>query len=204
MSRSRGAASGLALVVLGAWGALVPFVGPYFDYAFGVDSTWHYTADRLWLSVLPGATAAIAGGVLLVTRRRPVGTLAAWCSLIAGTWFVVGPAVSLTWENGSGPIGRPLFDSTRQMLELLGCFYGLGVAIVALGAFASARVIAAPVSSAVASAPEPTAAPMPPQPAAAPTAAAPVSRAGERRDPTRRGGRVRRRLRRRRERRVGA
>ena len=30
MRRSRGAASGFLLVLLGAWGALIPFVGPYF------------------------------------------------------------------------------------------------------------------------------------------------------------------------------
>ena len=32
--RSRGALSGLLLVLLGIWGALIPFVGPYFHYAY--------------------------------------------------------------------------------------------------------------------------------------------------------------------------
>src|SRR5260370_1022494 len=32
--RSRGAASGVLLMLLGAWGALVPFIGPYFGYAY--------------------------------------------------------------------------------------------------------------------------------------------------------------------------
>ena len=35
--RSRGAASGLLVIVLGLWGALVPFVGPYFNFAFSPD-----------------------------------------------------------------------------------------------------------------------------------------------------------------------
>ena len=32
MPRSRGAVSGLLLLILGAWGALVPFIGPYFHF----------------------------------------------------------------------------------------------------------------------------------------------------------------------------
>src|SRR5260370_1257056 len=32
--RSRGAVSGVLLILLGAWGALVPFVGSYFGYAY--------------------------------------------------------------------------------------------------------------------------------------------------------------------------
>ena len=40
MPRSRGAASGFLLILLGAWGALIPFVGPYFDFAFTPDTEW--------------------------------------------------------------------------------------------------------------------------------------------------------------------
>jgi hypothetical protein len=56
--------------------------------------------------------------------------------------------VSLTWESGgpgAGPIGRPLFGSTRQMLELVGYFYGLGALIIALGAFAAGRFVSRPL-----------------------------------------------------------
>ena len=34
MPRSRGAVSGLLLIILGVWGALIPFVGPYFHFAY--------------------------------------------------------------------------------------------------------------------------------------------------------------------------
>jgi hypothetical protein len=139
MARSRGAVSGLLIMMLGAWGALVPFIGPYFDYSFGANSTWHYTSDRLWLCILPGALAVLGGALLLVAATRARGIFAGMLSLLAGAWFVVGPAVSLTWESGVGPIGRPLFGSTRQMLELVGYFYGLGAAIVGLGAFSIGR-----------------------------------------------------------------
>ena len=139
-ARSTSAISGLLIALLGIWGALIPFVGPYFDYAFGVNQTWHYTADRLYLDILPGVVAAVGGLVLLASSRRGVLLWGALLSLIAGAWFVVGPAVSLTWESAAGPIGRPLFGSTRQMLELVGYFYGLGALIVALAAFSLGRV----------------------------------------------------------------
>jgi hypothetical protein len=44
---SRGRASGGLLMLLGAWGALVPFVGPYFGYAYTPDKAWAYTSGRL-------------------------------------------------------------------------------------------------------------------------------------------------------------
>src|SRR5438552_4206259 len=112
IARSTGAISGLLIVLLGIWGALIPFVGPYFDYSFGVNSTWHYTSDRLWLDILPGALAVIGGLLLIGARTRSAGIFAGWLALVGGPWFVVGPAVSLTWESGQGPSGRPLFGST--------------------------------------------------------------------------------------------
>jgi len=47
MQRSRGAGSAFLLVLLGIWGAIVPFVGPYFGYTFGVTVPWFFTYDRL-------------------------------------------------------------------------------------------------------------------------------------------------------------
>ncbi len=136
-------------MLLGLWGGLIPFVGPYFDYAFGPNSTWHYTTDRLWLNILPGAVALIAGLRLLTARSRSASRLGGWLAVLAGTWFVIGPAVSLTWETGAGPIGPPLYDSTRQMLELVGYFYLLGAVIVFFGAvmlgrFAPVRALGGP------------------------------------------------------------
>jgi peptidoglycan/LPS O-acetylase OafA/YrhL len=144
MTRSTGAVSGLLIILLGLWGALIPFVGPYFNYSFGTNTTWHYTTDRLWLDILPGALAVLAGIMLLLAATRAAGILAGWLAMLAGAWFVVGPSVSLTWESGVGPIGRPLYGATRQMLELVGYFYGLGALIVALAAFAVGRFASRP------------------------------------------------------------
>jgi peptidoglycan/LPS O-acetylase OafA/YrhL len=143
IARSTGAASGLTIALLGLWGALIPFVGPYFHYSFGVDSAWHYTTDRLWLNILPGVAAVLAGCLLVAARTRSTGALGGLLAIAAGAWFVSGPAVSLTWDSGAGPIGPPLFGSTRRMLELVGYYYLLGALIVVLGAFALGRLVPA-------------------------------------------------------------
>jgi hypothetical protein len=148
VASSTGRVSALLIVILGLWGALVPFVGPYFHYSFGVQSTWHYTTDRLWLDILPGALAVIGGLILFGARTRVSGIVGGWLAVIAGIWFAIGPAASLTWENGHGPIGPPLYGTTRQAIELIGYFYGLGALIVALGAFSIGRFTSRPALAA--------------------------------------------------------
>src|SRR5258708_20998255 len=70
--RSRGALSGVLLVLLGAWGGLIAFVGPYFHYASTPNSAWPYTSGRPWLPVLPGAGAVAGGVIALASASRPV------------------------------------------------------------------------------------------------------------------------------------
>src|SRR3954465_13135237 len=74
--RSRGALSGFLIVLLGIWGALIPFVGPYFHYAFGNYDSWHLTANRVWRGVLPGVAAGVGGLLLLYSARRVSGLMA--------------------------------------------------------------------------------------------------------------------------------
>jgi len=74
--RSQGALSGVLLVLLGIWGALIPFVGPYFHYAYTPDRAFVATSGRMWLEVLPGVVALVGGVVVLVSRFRPAALLA--------------------------------------------------------------------------------------------------------------------------------
>ncbi|MDE3131717.1 MAG: hypothetical protein KGL16_11245 [Acidobacteriota bacterium] len=141
ISRKTGALSGFLLVVLGLWGGMIPFVGPYFGYAFGSHATWHFTTNRLWLDVLPGAAVLVGGVMLIWSGHRVIGTAASWLAMAGGAWFAVGPAVSRLWEHGGGPIGVPLFGHTRQTFELIGYFYGLGIVVVGLAAFALGRFV---------------------------------------------------------------
>jgi hypothetical protein len=170
IARSTGVISGVLIALLGIWGALIPFVGPYFDYSFAVNSAWHYTSDRLWLDILPGAMALLGGLLIVLAATRPAGVFGGWLALLAGAWYVIGPAVSLTWEHGTGPIGRPLFGTTRQALELIGYFYGLGALIIALAAFSIGRFTSRPRVVE-----EPAAAGIATGAASAPAAAAPAA-----------------------------
>jgi hypothetical protein len=139
MPRSRGAASGFLLILLGAWGALIPFVGPYFDFAFTPDQEWTWTTARGWLEVLPGAATVLGGLLLMSSRNRATAMFGGWLTVIAGAWFVIGRA--LAGPLGLGDAGAPVAttETMRVWLELT-YFYGLGALIVFLGAVALGRL----------------------------------------------------------------
>jgi hypothetical protein len=139
MPRSRGAASGLLLVVLGAWGALIPFIGPYIDFAFTPDQGWVWTTARGWLEVLPGAVAALGGLLLLASGNRATAMLGGWLAVVAGAWFVIGRSLSGLWAIGDAGMPVAVTDAKRVVLELA-YFSGLGAAIVLLGAMALGRL----------------------------------------------------------------
>jgi hypothetical protein len=138
--RSRGAVSGLLLILLGAWGGLIPFVGPYFHYAYTPDKAWSYTTGRLWLEILPGAAALLGGLVVLASARRPLAITGAFLAALGGAWFVVGNLVSTFWNGSTPQAGVPAGGTiTRLALEELGFFGGLGVVIVFFAALALGR-----------------------------------------------------------------
>ena len=148
----RGRASGGLLVLLGAWGALVPFVGPYFGYAYTPDRAWAYTSGRLWLSVLPGA-AAFLGGLLVVVSAR-AASVGAFLAALGGIWLVIGTAVLALARPDISP-GAPVTASgamfgpaTMRFLEGLGFFFGLGVLIVFFAALALGRAGIARIAAA--------------------------------------------------------
>jgi hypothetical protein len=138
MPRSRGALSGLLVVILGAWGALIPFVGPHFNFAYTPDQDWAWSAARGWLEVLPGA-AAVAGGLLLIIAGSRVSAmLGAWLAALAGAWFVVGCQLAPLLAIGSPGDPIAATDRKRAVLEI-SYFSGLGVLIVFVAGVALAR-----------------------------------------------------------------
>jgi hypothetical protein len=139
MPRSRGAVSGLLLIILGVWGALIPFIGPYFHFAYTPDQAWAWSTARAWLEVFPGVTTAVGGFLLLVSGNRATAMFGGWLAVIAGAWFVVGRTLASTLRLGD--IGQPIAatDAKRAALEI--CYFsGLGALIVFLGGAALARV----------------------------------------------------------------
>jgi hypothetical protein len=137
--RSRGVLSGLLLILLGAWGALVPFIGPYFHYAYTPDKAWTYTSGRLWLEILPGAAVALGGLIVLVSAYRPVAHFGAWLAALGGAWFALGSVVGPTWTGMNMTTGTPVGGHVTRALEQIGFFTGLGVVIVLLAAMALGR-----------------------------------------------------------------
>jgi hypothetical protein len=137
--RSRGVLSGLLLVLLGIWGAIVPFIGPNFHYAYTPDKAWTYTTGRLWLDILPGAAAFLGGLIVLTSSYRPTAHFGAWLAAASGAWFVLGGLIGPTWIGMQMVPGTPVGDATHRTLEQIGFFTGLGVVIVLLAAMAIGR-----------------------------------------------------------------
>jgi hypothetical protein len=140
--RSQGALSGACLMLLGLWGALIPFVGPYFHFAYTPtpDRAWAVTAGRMWLEVVPGAVALVSGALMLISRFRLLVLLGAWLAALAGTWFAVGSLVAARWATLPAA-GQPAGTSIARLLsEQLGFFTGLGVVMVFVAAVALGRL----------------------------------------------------------------
>jgi hypothetical protein len=141
VSRSRGALSGVLLILLGAWGGLIPFVGPSFHYAYTPDKAWTYTTGRLWLEILPAVAVVVGGLIVLVSGLRPTAMFGAWLAAIGGAWFAVGTVLAPLWTAGiTAAQGVPIGGTMLRTVEQIGFFTGLGVVVVFVAAVALGRL----------------------------------------------------------------
>jgi hypothetical protein len=143
--RTKGAVSGLLLILLGLWGGLIPFIGPYIDLSLGPDEAWTWTEGRLWLSVLPAAAVVLGGLLVLRSATRGSGVLGSWLAIAGGAWFVAGSTVSKLWNDGVSQGGVPHGSTEMRVLAELSYYHGLGalvllIAGLALGRFATRSV----------------------------------------------------------------
>lgn len=137
--RSRGAATGFLLILAGIWGALIPFVGAYFDFTYSPEQAWVWTNARGLLEVLPGAVTVLGGYLLLTSRNRASAMLGGWLAVAAGAWFVAGRAFADLLAIGD--IGTPAADNPARAVAIeLAFFTGLGALIIFLGAVAVGRM----------------------------------------------------------------
>jgi hypothetical protein len=137
--RSRGAASGLLIMLLGIWGALAPFIGPYFDFSYSPEQPWVWTDARGWLEVLPGVVAVVGGLMLFNSRNRATAMLGSWLGVVAGAWFVVGRACAQALAIGD--IGVPAAATPAKTTAIeLAFFSGVGALIVFLAGAALGRL----------------------------------------------------------------
>ena len=139
MARTRGLVSGALLLILGAWAAIVPFIGDYLNFAYTPTSTWTWTSGRGWYEVAPGAAAVLGGLLLLVSANRAVTSLGAWLGIAGGAWLIVGPQLATFLDVGS--IGAPTGTSTGVIaLERLFYFSAIGAAILFVATLALGRL----------------------------------------------------------------
>jgi hypothetical protein len=141
--RSRGAVCGVLLILLGLWGGLAPFVGPYVHFGYMPDSTWHYSVGRLYFSVIPGAAALLGGLLAVATRNRGAGVFGGLLAALGGAWFVVGAGFVKYVLKMSIAVGGPIVPAgalpLRTYLEQIAFFTGVGLLILFAGALAIGR-----------------------------------------------------------------
>lgn len=122
---------GALLVLLGVWGGLIPFVGPYFHYSYSPANPWIYTSGRLWLEILPGLGTLAGGLTVSISKIRSIVLAGAWLAVLSGSWFAVGTVIAPVWIGGTAPVqGTPTGTTAARALEQIGFFDGLGVVIV--------------------------------------------------------------------------
>jgi hypothetical protein len=133
--------SGVLLVIAGAWAALVPFIGPYFNLAYtpAPNEAWYWTAARGWLEVLPGAAAFLGGLLLIVSASRVVTIFGGWLAAAGGAWLVVGPSLADPLNLNLG-VPDPASSTGVQALAELLFFYAIGGAILLLAGLALGRL----------------------------------------------------------------
>ncbi len=136
--------------MLGLWGGLAPFVGPYFHFGFTPDRAWAYNSARLYYSIAPGAAALLGGALVLVTRNRAVGVAGGLLAVLGGAWFGLGTGfVTYVLKQLSISVGAPIAAGLtvagggaaplRAYLEQVTLFSGLGLLVVCFGALAVGR-----------------------------------------------------------------
>jgi large conductance mechanosensitive channel len=138
--RSRGALIGIVLIFCGAWGALTPFIGPHFHYAYTSGDVSVYSPARVWLEITPGAATAAGGLILLGSALRAFAAFGAWLAALAGAWFIIGPTLLRLWASSGFSQLVPVGGALRRSAEQLGFFAGLGVVIVFCAALALGRL----------------------------------------------------------------
>jgi len=142
--RTHGIFGGLLVALLGIWGGVIPFVGPYFNYAYTPDKAWTYTTGRLELEILPGAGALLGGLLIMAARSRYVALFGSLLAIASGAWFALGNVFAPLWTV-AGPAGGPASNGTlMRALEQVGFFTGLGLAIVLVAAAVAGRITAVP------------------------------------------------------------
>src|SRR2546423_9571440 len=118
---------GLLLMLLGAWGGIVVFVGPRFGYRMDSGPAWQWTTAHWELHAAPGA-AVVIGGLLILAAGPGLARLGALLATVGGMWFVVGPLFASMWL-GANAETQVASNTLAEAARPLGYHYGTGLLI---------------------------------------------------------------------------
>jgi len=126
------------MLLIGAWGGVIPFVGPTFGFNADGSPSWTWNLMHALLWVAPGAVACLGAvaSLGLISRfargRGHVGAAGAGLLVVlAGAWFVIGPVAWPVLQHSGGVFvpASPL----RELAYEVGYSLGPGVVLTLLG-----------------------------------------------------------------------
>lgn len=132
--------AGVVAVLASAWGGIVPYVGPLFNFSADGTRSWYWSLPHSLLALVPGALGVLLGlFVIAESRGVTIGkgrlslAMAGVLLILCGAWFAIGP---YAWPvlNNSGTY----FSSATHLRFLtyeLGYSVGVGLVLVMCGAF---------------------------------------------------------------------
>lgn len=133
-------AVGVVALVISAWGAVIPYLGPAYGFSADGSSQWHWNLSRAVLALIPGVIGCLfalslmgrtgAAGVL----RRLGLTVGGLLAIACGAWFVIGPMAWPVLVSG----GRYFVTASplRELEYQVGYALGPGLILAVCGAFA--------------------------------------------------------------------
>lgn len=125
--------AGLLVSLLGAWGALVAYLGPSLGFGPAGAAAWHWDRTNTFLNLVPGAAGVLAGLLMMLWAgarfRAPMLSLAALIAFAAGAWFVLGPEVYPVL-HGTVPTFGPVTGPGGLVHFAIRVGYGLGVGLL--------------------------------------------------------------------------
>lgn len=132
--------AGVVAVLVSAWGGIVPFVGPLFNFSGDGTGSWYWNLPHAILGLVPGAAGVLLGlFVIAESRGVTVGkgrlslAMAGTLLMICGAWFAIG---WMAWPVISNSATYFITGTHLRVLEYqLGYSVGVGLVLVMCGGF---------------------------------------------------------------------
>ncbi len=133
---------GFLALLVSAWAAVIPFVGPSFGFSPDGTASWTWNRAHVLGTLVPGTVSLLACLIVVVVARHPTGTLvpsrivsAGFLIFLCGAWFSSVPVV---WPVLVGSYFR-VASPSLTLAYWMGLATGPGVLLAAFGAFAMGR-----------------------------------------------------------------